>query len=166
VAGSRGTSRKKSGIHTPADALRWIEEQGVVLATASGAVPSLGATIAGEPIRGSWWSHPMAQQIFAITEAVSDSKDVARLRLVDGKITYVHRRVWPALARLADRFDRKSLAWVISEHTPSGKHVNVEKPFEKWMPADAIRAGRKLSEEEAERLLGLERRSVPQKRRR
>ena len=36
----------------------WIERHGIVLERARGAVPSLVAAIAGEPVRGSWWGIP------------------------------------------------------------------------------------------------------------
>ena len=44
-------------------------------------------------------------------------------RLVGGKVTYVHRRLWPALVRVSGRFPRKNLAKVHEKHTASGKHV-------------------------------------------
>lgn len=116
-------------------------------------MPSLAATVAGEPIRGSWWSHPKANEIYMLAEAIRDSDDVVTCRLVDGKITFVHRRVWPALVRLADRFEKKHLAKVVSEHTPSGKHVTHETPFPDWVPAAAVREGKKMSMEDAEGVL-------------
>lgn len=134
--------------------LGWIEEQGIALQSARGAVPSFAEWIAGEPIRGSWWAHSRSHEIFRATEAVCDSGDVLVCRLVDGKITYVHRRLWPALVRLASRFDRKRLAHVRSVHTERGYHVNVETPFPEWVPDDVMRAAQKLSEEEAGKLLG------------
>src|SRR6266700_4193192 len=48
----------------------------------------------GAPIRGSWWAHPKAHEIFRILEAVSDRSDILVCRLVDGKVTYIHRRIW------------------------------------------------------------------------
>ena len=49
---------------TAAEALAFIEQRGVVLASAKGPVPRLTEAIAGEPIKGSWWGHPKGQQIF------------------------------------------------------------------------------------------------------
>jgi len=59
---------------------------------------------AGEPIRGSWWGHPAGHAIFDALNSLTESPDVVRTRLVNGKVTLVHRRLWPALARLADSF--------------------------------------------------------------
>ncbi len=47
---------------------------------------------------------PASHDIFAVINELADSPDVVRTRLVKGKITLVHRRVWPALVRVADRF--------------------------------------------------------------
>ena len=45
------------------------------------------------------------------------------LGLVKEKITLVHRRLWPALVRLANRFPPDRIAKVRQEHTASGRHV-------------------------------------------
>ena len=101
--------------------------------------------IAGEPISGSWWSHPRSHAIFAEINELADSPDVVRLRLVNGKVTLVHRRVWPALVRLADRFPPERLAAIAEEHTATGAHRVTAQPFPEWVPADARSAGAKLS---------------------
>src|SRR5881409_390638 len=102
---------------TPHQAVDFVRKHGVVLEAASGPVPSLAQAVAGAPIRGNWWAHPRSQEIFALTRAVRDSSDVLVCRLVDGKITYVHRRMWPALVSLAGRFSKQRLAAVKEIHT-------------------------------------------------
>src|SRR5262249_27389889 len=104
------------------EALAFVRTQGVVLVAGKGPVPRLVEAIAGESIAGSWWGHPQGKLIFATLQSVVASSDVLVCRLVDGKITLVHRRVWPALVRLAARFPRERLAQVHEEHTASGKH--------------------------------------------
>ena len=137
-----------------AEALAFVEEHGVVLASAKGPVPCLTELIAGEPIKGSWWSHPKSHQIWAILESVTQSKDVLVCRLVKGKITLVHRRLWPALARLASRFPPKRISKVSQEHTASGRHVNKEVPFPRWVPARVLKQAKAISEAEAIAALG------------
>jgi len=137
-----------------AQALAFIKENGVVLVSAKGPVPSLTETIAGGPIKGSWWSHPKSHQIWAILEAVTDSKDVLVCRLVKGKITLVHRRLWPALVRLAARFPPERISKVSQEHTASGRHVNKELPFPRWAPAEVLKQAKSMSEAEAIAALG------------
>ncbi|HKQ97862.1 MAG TPA: hypothetical protein VJV75_08305, partial [Candidatus Polarisedimenticolia bacterium] len=86
---------------TPRAVLAYVKSEGVVLMAAKGPVPSLAEKIAGKPFRGSWWGHPKSQEMFDLFNVVCDSKDVLVCRLVDGKMTYVHRRLWPALVRLS-----------------------------------------------------------------
>jgi hypothetical protein len=134
---------------TPRQALAFVRKHGVVLEAAPGPVPCLAFVIASGPIRGSWWSHARSHEIFALTRAVRDSDDVLVCRLVDGKITYVHRRLWPVLVRLAKQFPRKRLARVQERHTSSGQHVVKEVAFPKWVPVHVADAAKRLSEEAA-----------------
>jgi hypothetical protein len=83
--------------------LVFVRRHGIVLQAARGPVPSLAEAVAGGPIRGSWWAHAKGHQIFRIADAVSESDEVLVCKLVEGKVTYVHRRLWPALVRLASR---------------------------------------------------------------
>ena len=134
--------------------LAFVREHGVVLASARGAVPRLTEAIVGRPIEGNWWTHPESREIYRVLRAVSESEEILACRLVDGKVTLVHRRLWPALVRLAGRFPRGQLARVREEHTPSGRHVNREVPFPRWVPADVAEQARALGEQEALAALG------------
>lgn len=140
---------------TPREALAFVEKHGVVLQAARGFIPSLAEAVAGGPIRGSWWGHPKGREIFRVAGAVSASPDVLVCKLVHGKITYVHRRLWPALVRLASRFPRARLAKVWDEHTQSGAHRSRQVAFPGWVPADVARQAEELSLCEAEAMLSL-----------
>src|SRR5687767_5725963 len=139
---------------TTDEAMAFVEKQGVVLVSAKGVVPSLTEAIAGEPIKGSWWGHPRSHQIFAILEALTESEDILVCRLVQGKVTLVHRRLWPALVRVAGRFPPAQLAQVRQEHTASGHHVNHEVAFPKWVPKKISEQAREMDEQEALDALG------------
>src|SRR5713226_7599900 len=134
---------------TSRQALSFIRKHGVVLEAARGPVPSLAEVIAGEPVRGSWWSHPKSHEIFAVTRSVRNSSEVLVCRLINGKITFVHRRVWPALVRVAGRLPLKHLSQVCVVHTRSGHHVTKEVPFPDWVPSSVRSAARSLSEDAA-----------------
>ena len=136
------------------EAMAFIRQHGVVLASAKGVVPRLAEVIVDEPIKGSWWAHPKSHQIFAILQAVTDSEDILVCRLVDGKVTLVHRRLWPALVRAAGRFSPTRIAQVREEHTPSGHHVSREVPFPNWVPADVREQAKNIGEQEALIALG------------
>jgi hypothetical protein len=146
--------QRRSHVATAAGALAFVRRHGIVLLSARGPVPSLAAAIAGEPIRGSWWVHPQAHRIHALASATCESTDVLVCRLVGGKVTLVHRRVWPALVRLAGELPRRGLALVREEHTPQGHHRTVEVPFPRWVPRDVRAAARALTEEDARSALG------------
>lgn len=135
------------------DLMAVLVEHGVLLESARGPIPNVAELVAGEPISGSWWGHHDSHAIFAEINELADSPDVVRLRLVKGKITLVHRRVWPALVRISDRFPADQLASIEEEHTASGAHRKIETPFPDWVPADVLDAASTLSEEQARALL-------------
>lgn len=57
-------------------------------------LPSVCGAITGGPSKGSWWSHPLAQAIFQVNELLEDHKDVLIAKLVAGKVTFIHRKLW------------------------------------------------------------------------
>src|SRR5258708_14874192 len=121
------------------EALKFVAKHGIVLQAARGPVPSLAEAIAGGPIRGSWWGHPKGKQIFRAAAAVIASGDVLVCKLVEGKITYVRRRLWPALVRLASRLSKAQLAKVEDEHTPSVPHKSRRLPFPLCVPPQLLK---------------------------
>jgi len=124
-------------------------ERGMLLESARGPIPSVAELVAGGPISGSWWAHPASHDIYRVINELADSPDVVRLRLVNGKITLVHRRVWPALVCVSDRFSPARLAAITEEHTSSGAHRKTETPFPDWVPGDVIDAATVLTETQA-----------------
>lgn len=60
----------------------------------------LCAWVAGEEIRGSWWSHPAGREIFAVADGLEHSGGVLVCKLKGAKVTFVHERLWPALLRV------------------------------------------------------------------
>src|SRR3954452_8817271 len=115
--GRAGPSSRQTARVDATEAARVLEQHGLLLESARGPVPNVAEMVAGEPIRGSWWGHRDSHAIFAVINALADSPDVVRLRIVNGKITLVHRRLWPALVRLAEHFPLERLAAVREEHT-------------------------------------------------
>jgi hypothetical protein len=135
-------------------ALAWVKKCGIAVESARADVPSLAQVVAGETLRGSWWAHPKGNEIFLLSRAIRGSPDILVCRLVDGKITYIHRRLWPALVRSAGRFSKHRVAAVKETHTSAGKHRLVVTPFPKWVPNEVLRAAQKLTEKEAASQLG------------
>ena len=138
---------------SPKEAIAFVKRHGIVLQAARGPVPSLAEAIVGGPIRGSWWGHPKGRMIFRAAQAVCESPEVLVCKLIDDKVTYVHRRFWPALVKLAPRFRKSQLAKVWEEHTDSGAHVSRRIAFPQWVPSEIMKQAQALSTPEAEQLL-------------
>jgi hypothetical protein len=135
---------------------KFVQQHGVVLASAKGPVPSVAEAIVGEPIVGSWWSHPKGQQIFDALSTIDDDDDIRCFKLVDHKITFVHRRLWPALACLARAgvLDAGRVASIQQEHMPTGEHRTFTTPFPDWVPDGVARSAAALSIDDARGQLG------------
>jgi hypothetical protein len=136
--------------------LAFVEQHGVVLASARGPVPSVAEAVAGQPIIGSWWAHPRGKAIFAALSELDDSHDVRCFKLIDGKVTFVHRRVWPALACLAGNgvIAAERAAAIQQEHMPTGEHRTLVTPYPDWVPDDVARAAAELTIAAARAQLG------------
>jgi|SRR5271163_4176744 len=134
-------------------AMAFVRRHGIVLVSAKGPAPRLTDAIAGESIKGSWWAHPKSHQIFAVLQKLEDSPDILVCRFIAGRVTLVHRRLWPAIVKLASHFHPDQLEQVHQEHTASGKHVNQLTAFPKWVPADTLEEAARLTTQEAEALL-------------
>ena len=137
-------------------ALSFVEQHGVVLASAHGPVPNVADEIAGEPIVASWWSHPKASAIFDALSVLDDDVDVRCFKLIDGKVTFVHRRLWPALVRLArdGALAPERVASLQQEHMPTGESRNLVTPFPDWVPDEVAAAADALTTEQARGQLG------------
>lgn len=112
-------------------------------------MPSLAEAIAGAPIHGNWWSHPRAREIFRITQAIRAQDTVLVCRLIASKITFVHRRLWPALVRIGSQLPGEDLAQLHERHTASGRHTLMEIPFPAWVPAEVSDQAKRLDADTA-----------------
>ncbi len=131
------------------DPAAWVCEHGGVLQSARGPVPNLAEQIAGEPIRGSRCGHPSGREICAVLNRLRASDDVVATRLIDGRVTLLHRHIWPALARVADRYPAERLAAIDEQHTAPGAHHTVELAFPEWIPPQNIAAATLLTLDQA-----------------
>jgi hypothetical protein len=64
-------------------------------------LPSVVGIITGERLTTSWWNHPKGREIFRCLERLGEDPDVLVSRLIGGKVTYLHRRLWPAFLAVA-----------------------------------------------------------------
>jgi hypothetical protein len=59
--------------------------------------PNVTALLAGETVRGSWWAHPRAHEMYRVASELRTHPDVLAIKLVSGKITFIHRPLWMAV---------------------------------------------------------------------
>lgn len=71
--------------------------------------PSVASLVAGEPVRGSWWSHPKTNAIWRVAFELGQRPDITEARLVSGKVTLVHRKLWPALRAVGNAREKWQL---------------------------------------------------------
>ena len=139
---------------TSSEAFEFVRTYGVVLESAKGPIPNLADAVAGEPIRGSYWGHARGDEIFGLTRAIRASKEILVCRLVNGKITYVHARLWPALVRLQGSLDPDRLAAIHEVHSSTGKHELELTRFTEWVPAGISEKAKRLTMAQAVSQLG------------
>lgn len=134
---------------TRAQVINFIRYYGVVLQSAKGLEPSLTVRVAGAPIRGSWWNHRMSHEIFAHIQHVHKSNAVLVCPLASGKITYIHRRLWPFFIRAARKFPSNALDRVREVHLSSGRHQRQDIPFPDWATQQDLDSANNLSDRQA-----------------
>jgi hypothetical protein len=93
-----------------------LEETGLLQQRGSD-IPDVCRIIQPNPIKGSWWGDPLGQQIFAVTEMLSDHPDVTVTKLVSGKVTFVHRGLWSKLVAVGKARDD----WQMQSLSPDAK---------------------------------------------
>jgi hypothetical protein len=62
--------------------------------------PSVTGFVAGDTGGRSWWTHPQAKQMYRLCCALGDHPDVLVVKLVSGKVTSIHRPLWPAIVAI------------------------------------------------------------------
>lgn len=100
------------------DVVRQLENAGLILEQDKKII-SVAGMVTGEPLRGSWWSHPKAREIFRLLADLRDHPDVLFVKLVGGKVTLLHRRLWPAFLAVA----RSNESWQTAGLSPQARKL-------------------------------------------
>src|SRR5262245_35225480 len=87
-------------IRTAKDALDLVRRHGVVPMTPVDGLRSLVGEVAGGPVRGSWGGHPRGALRYDLANVLHNSRQVVAARLAQGKATFIHKSLWPALLRI------------------------------------------------------------------
>ncbi|HXN83867.1 MAG TPA: hypothetical protein VN883_15415 [Myxococcales bacterium] len=144
----------QSGLWTARRALSLVEKTGVALESGRGPVPNLIDAIAGAPVTGQWSDHPQGKLMTELVRSVRQSPDVLVCKLVQNRATLVHRRLWPALVRLAPVKGAKILDRIRDEPQPDGTVKETLLPYPAWVTLQIKEAARAMSEQEARIRLG------------
>ena len=64
-------------------------------------LPCVTQIIVGRRLRSSWWADPRTTLIYRVLQRLHKNSDVLAAKLVDGKVTLIHRKLWPAILRVA-----------------------------------------------------------------
>jgi hypothetical protein len=89
------------------------------LLIADARLPSIAAIVAREPISGSWWSHPLAHEIYDVCQWLDDQPEAARVKLVAGKVTFVHRSLFASIAAVGAARE----VWQMRSLAPGAKRL-------------------------------------------
>jgi hypothetical protein len=81
-----------------ATVLEALEDLGILLLQDQ-ELPSIVGLFCGRRVNSSWWSIPESHDIFRCLQSL-DPGTALVTRLLNRKVTYVHRRLWPALVTL------------------------------------------------------------------
>lgn len=93
-------------IRTRHDALELIREKRVVTEVPAHGPTSLVAEMMGE-VSGSWREHAKGRLVYRIGRQLRASPEVLSVRLVDGKVAFVDRSLWPEVYRIAMEPERR-----------------------------------------------------------
>ena len=107
------------------------------------ALPNLCRLVAGARVRGSWWAHPRAQEIFKVYDALEDHPDVLLVKLISREVTYVHRPLWPqivAIGRARELWQTKDLSTAARKLLAAVDKVPVEPGRDKAAAAKELDA--------------------------
>ena len=127
------------------DIADYLGRLGVLLET-DRAFPSITGIMVREPIKGSWWSHPRANDIYLMSQRLVHHPDTIFLKLLSGKTTYVHRRLWPELIAIATAQE----PWQL-EGLPASAKTMLKKVEERGqIRMDEIKGARTIKEKSAD----------------
>jgi hypothetical protein len=87
-------------ITVPEEAPAWLARVRLAVVAPWRDLPSLVTAVVGGPTGGSWWGHEQGPLIYDCLMALQHTGDVLSTKLVAGRVTLLHRSLWPALVRV------------------------------------------------------------------
>ena len=108
-----------------------------LLLDADSKLPSVTGFVAGDNVRGSWWTHPQSHEMYHLACQLRAHSDVLMVKLISGKVTLVHRHLWPAVFAVATARE----PWQLEELSKEAKALlkKVDKETEVSASGDRVR---------------------------
>ena len=125
-----------------------LHEFGFLLLT-DASLPSVSRLVADAPVRGSWWSHEKAQEIFAVSEMLEDHPDVLIVKLISEKVTFVYRELWGHVYSIGVARED----WQLKNLTPAAQQLLKALDAEGSLQTNKLKAGNAARELERRLLL-------------
>lgn len=90
------------------NSLKELQKYGMLLMS-DPTLPSLVSIIVGQPLKSSWWGHRLGHTIFAVASKLEEHPDVTVTKFLGGKVTFVHKNLWPELYAIGLDCEKHSL---------------------------------------------------------
>ncbi len=95
-----------------------LEKFGILMLTDS-SLPSLTSVVAGAPVKGSWWGHPLGNLMYNLSNEFLDSADLLSIKLINKKTTFVQKKYWSAVVAVGSAQE----VWQIKKLSPECKKL-------------------------------------------
>jgi len=112
-------------------ALEHLDERGLVL-DSDPKLPSVPSLVVERTVRGSWWADPEVHLIHRLGSRFTGHEDVLHVVLVSGKLTCLHKRLWPAFLAVALGNEQ----WKVDGLSTAGKAMLARLRREQRLTAD------------------------------
>ncbi|MEK6775129.1 MAG: hypothetical protein AABY64_14405 [Bdellovibrionota bacterium] len=86
--------------------------------------PNIISKIIGDKISGSWWGHPLANPIYNGLVWLEHNRNVLIVKLLDGKVTYVHESLFSDFYSVVSKTRDWQLAKLKSDELSLLKYVS------------------------------------------
>ncbi|HEV2226105.1 MAG TPA: hypothetical protein VGR56_04785 [Nitrososphaerales archaeon] len=113
-----------------------------ILLLSDKALPNVVCLVAGPKVKGSWWGHESGHEIFRDLKELDADPDSLTTRLVSGKVTYLHRRLWPDFLTVATAKEN----WQLRGLTGSARRLLSKVDLEGEVRTDKMRPFKGLGE--------------------
>jgi hypothetical protein len=80
---------------------------------------SVTTLVSAAPVSGSWWASPDSHKIYNVMRSLTAHPDVTLAKLVNKKVTYVHRKLWGALVAVGG----ERAPWQLRSLSPRAKEL-------------------------------------------